>query len=336
VLAAAKLNLLLEVRARRTDGYHEIETLMVPIGLYDSVWIETDRTAPYGDLHLSCRWAPGLTKSAPVVKLRSGAEDVGAADGDPAHDRHRPLSADWEDLPLGSENIVVRALELLRARAGVSAGALIRLTKRIPSAAGLGGGSSDAAAALAAANRVWKLGMSERQLESIGAEIGSDVPFFLASGAAKCTGRGEQVEPVRGIPTIDFVVVVPPGGLSTADVYRQCQPASSPSVPPRSEQLCEALQRKDFKVAAKAMHNQLEPAAERLSPWIGRAKRDLAGSGCAAVQMSGSGASCFGVCPSALHARHAARLLRSRGWSRSWAVRSTRFAQMERFNTPTV
>ena len=236
-------------------------------------------------------------------------------------DRRRPPVAQWEDLPEGSGNIAARAVELLRVRAGVKSGAVLHLTKRIPSAAGLGGGSSDAAAALAAVNRVWNLGWSRERLQEVAAEVGSDVPFFLGSGAAVCRGRGEQIEPLPGVRALDFVVVAPPHGLSTAEVYRGCRPAESPRPVAR---LTEAMRGGDLRTIGAAIHNQLEPAAEGLSHWIGKAKRELTACGCTAAQMSGSGTSCFGICRDARQARRAARWMRARGWSRSAAVRSTR------------
>ncbi|HEX3998505.1 MAG TPA: 4-(cytidine 5'-diphospho)-2-C-methyl-D-erythritol kinase [Pirellulales bacterium] len=310
LLAPAKLNLLLEVLARREDGFHEIETLMVPINLFDSL---TVRAEPEGSVRLRCRWAPGLQMAkrdaGPSMVARQATSAAGG----------RPPIADWEELPERGENIVVRAIELLRLRAGTRAGAVVALTKRIPSAAGLGGGSSDAAAALVAANRVWNLGWSREQLHEVAAEIGSDVPFFLDSGAALCRGRGERIEALPAIPAMNFVVVAPPGGLSTADVYRGCRPAAAPR---RAEVLAAALRTGDMRKVAAAMHNGLGMAAEQLSPWIGRVKHELADCGCTGVQMSGSGTSCFGICRTSRHARRAARWMRARGWSRSAAVRS--------------
>ncbi len=124
VWAPAKLNLFLEVLARRDDGFHEIETLMCPINLYDTLYFCPD---PSGRVSLTCRWAVAGEQGAP----------------------------EQETLPEGTANTVVRACELLRRRAGVSLGARLNLVKRIPTAAGLAGGSSDAAAALLAANQGW-------------------------------------------------------------------------------------------------------------------------------------------------------------------------------------
>jgi 4-diphosphocytidyl-2-C-methyl-D-erythritol kinase len=312
VLAPAKLNLFLEVLGRRQDGFHEIETLMVPIDLFDSLSARAD---PGGSVQLTCRWAGGLRKARPH------AESVRPDEAAPPENKVRPPVAQWEDLPEGNDNIAVRAVELLRRRAGVRSGAALQLIKRIPSAAGLGGGSSDAAAALVAVNRIWSLGWSLGQLQQLAAEVGSDVPFFLGSGAAICRGRGERIERLPGVRALDFVVVSPPGGLSTAEVYGGCRAADSPR---RVEQLTEALRGRDPRRVAAAMHNRLEPTAERLSPWIVRVKRDLAACGCTAARISGSGTSCFGICRNARQARRAARWMRVRGWSRSDAARSVR------------
>jgi 4-diphosphocytidyl-2-C-methyl-D-erythritol kinase len=147
------------------------------------------------------------------------------------------------------------------------------------------------------------------------------VPFFLGSGAAVCRGTGERIEALPGIQALNFVVVAPPGGLSTAEVYGGCRPAESPR---QVEHLTEAMRGGDLRRVGATIHNQLEPTAERLSPWVGRTKRELAECGCSAVQMSGSGTSCFGICRDARQARRVARWMRARGWSRSAAVRSMR------------
>ena len=167
VQVPAKLNLLLEVLARRADGYHEICTLACPIDRFDTLYFKED---PSGKLALECRWA-----------MMVGG----------------PAGAGFETIPCGPENLVLRAVDLLRRRTGVNRGASVRLVKRIPAAAGLGGGSSDAAAALVAANLGWRLGLSPAELADAAAQLGSDVPFFLSGGPAICRGRGEQIEAGR-------------------------------------------------------------------------------------------------------------------------------------------
>jgi 4-diphosphocytidyl-2-C-methyl-D-erythritol kinase len=288
VQAPAKLNLFFEVLGRREDGYHEIETLVTPIEFYDTL-VLTDTSD--GQVTLTCQKVYGVWGAA-----------AGLLDG----------------LPDGPENLVFRAVELLRRRAGVDRGASLRLVKRIPTAAGLGGGSSDAAAALMAANVAWSLGQSPEQLAALGAELGSDVPLFFTQGPAVCRGRGERVQPIHGMGPLHFVLLRPPAGLSTAAVYRACQPPRQPrSVQP----LLEALARGDLPAAGRLLFNRLEPAAETLSPWIGRLREVVAQTDCLGHQMSGSGTCYFALCRHARHARRLARRLRASGIGIAMAVR---------------
>jgi 4-diphosphocytidyl-2-C-methyl-D-erythritol kinase len=291
IQAPAKLNLSFEVLARRDDGYHEIETLMCPVGLYDTLYF---REGPKNQLQLTCQRVCGA----------SG-----------------PTGLSGEVLPEGRENLVLRAVELLRQQAGVDSGATLRLVKRIPMAAGLGGGSSDAAAALLAANHVWRLGWSTEELTRLSAQLGSDVPFFLVGGAAICRGRGERVEPVAIQAAMHFVVVYPPEGLSTAAVYRVCRPASRPR--PLAP-LLQALAQGDLRQIGRLLFNRLQPAAEKLSPWIGRLRSHLAREDCLGHGMSGSGTSYFGLCRHARHARRLARRLQANGLGSVFAVQSCR------------
>jgi 4-diphosphocytidyl-2-C-methyl-D-erythritol kinase len=148
----------------------------------------------------------------------------------------------------------------------------MQLVKRIPLAAGLGGGSSDAAAALVAANLGWGLGWSHEQLAVLAAELGSDVPFFLSpgyfrSGPAICRGRGERVEPLAPQSLLHCVVATPPEGLSTAQVYSACRPAAAAR--PLAA-LLDALRRGQTALAGRLLYNGLQPAAETRSRWIVR------------------------------------------------------------------
>jgi 4-diphosphocytidyl-2-C-methyl-D-erythritol kinase len=288
VQAPAKVNLFFEVLGRRVDGYHEIETLVSPIGLYDTL-VFTDTSD--GKVTLTCQKVYGVWGAA-----------AGLLDG----------------FPNGPENLVVRAVELLRRRAGVDRGASLRLVKRIPTAAGLGGGSSDAAAALMAANVAWNLGQSPGQLAALGADLGSDVPLFFTPGPAVCRGRGERVEPIHGMAPLHLVLVRPPAGLATAAVYRACQ---VPREPRSVQPLLEAMVRGDLAAAGRLLFNRLQSAAETLSPWIARLREALAQTDCLGHQMSGSGTCYFGLCRHARHARRIARRLRASGIGIAIAVR---------------
>jgi 4-diphosphocytidyl-2-C-methyl-D-erythritol kinase len=298
VLTPAKLNLFLEVLARRDDGFHEIQSLIVPINLFDRLSFREDSR---GQLNLNCQWARGLEKRG---RMRTSTQS--------------PLR-EWETLPEGNDNIAVRAVDLLRRRAGITAGASLQLIKRIPMAAGLGGGSSDAAAALLAANRAWKLDWPADRLGQLAAEIGNDVPFFFGARPALCEGRGERIRRVTGIGRLDFVVVCPPEGLATADVYRQCRPAATPR---SAEALIAALRTGDHRKLGGLMMNRLQPTAEQLSPAVRTVRDELEKCDCPAAQMSGSGTACFGICRHARHANHVASRMRFRGLGRVFAVRS--------------
>lgn len=305
VRAPAKVNLFLEVLRRREDGFHEIETLMVPLDLSDTLrcMLRED-----GELRVHCRWAPGLQAAR-----TAGSGSLGRV---------------WGELPEGEGNLVFRALRVLKDEAGTSLGMDVEIQKRIPSSAGLGGASSDAAAALMAANRLWRLEWSIDRLSNIAAAVGSDVPFFLRGAAAVCRGRGEQVETIAGFRGWWLVVVRPPIGLSTARVYRECDvsPASVADDDGRPESveanrlavhrrsaldLCAAAARDDLVGVARRLFNRLQSAAERQSPWIGRLASAFASTDCLGHQMSGSGSSYFGICRHAGHARRLAGRLRS-------------------------
>jgi len=296
VLAPAKLNLFLEVLAKRPDGYHEIETLMTPVSLFDTL---TLADAAAGSIELT---------TETIVDANAAPNCAAAKE-----------AASQEALPQGTANIVVRALELLRKRSGCERGARVHLIKRIPMAAGMAGGSTDAAAALAAANLAWNLDWSAARLAEVAAEIGSDVPFFFSRTAAVCRGRGEIIEPISGLPPLDFVVVKPPTGLSTADVYRACRPGDGSL---QSAPLVETWQAGKTIDLGGLLHNRLQPAAETLNGSILRLAQELQAQGTLGHRMSGSGTSYFALCRDARHARRLAATLACRGLGRTFAVRT--------------
>lgn len=293
VWTPAKLNLFLEVLSRRADGFHEIETLICPIGLYDTLTFDD---APTGHIDFSSAWAAD--------------EDCSV------------------EIPQGADNTVVRALTLLRQAAGTDRGARVRLLKRIPAAAGLAGGSSDAAAALVAANRVWHLNLRRERLAEIAAAVGSDVPFFLGGGPAICRGRGERIEPVEA-PRLDFVLVHPPQGLGTAEVYRACRPADDPRT---AAAVVTAWRAGCLAEVGRRLHNGLQAAARTLTDAIGRLETEFAKLDLLGHAMSGSGSSYFGLCRSRRQAGRNAALLRSRGLGRAFAVSSVAGPECQRMS----
>lgn len=280
---------------------------MVPLRFWDSLSFTPTRARGSGE--------------ADEISLEI-AHPVGPAD---STDRHGQI-------PAGSANLVVRALELLRQRAGCNLGARVQLTKRIPVAAGMGGGSSDAAAALQLGNLGWRLGFSQNKLTTIAAELGSDVPFFLSSGAAICRGRGEQVERTPSILPLNVVIVKPSQGLATADVYRAWDDRAismkdTPKLssgPRRLNELIESLRRGDLNTVGRAMTNQLQAAAASLSPAIERVQSAFARLDFFGHQLTGSGTAYFGICRHAQHARRLASILRKLQLGLVYTVRTCR------------
>jgi 4-diphosphocytidyl-2-C-methyl-D-erythritol kinase len=291
VQAPGKVNVFLEVLSKRPDGYHEIQTLLVAVSLYDTLWITRAATA---GCQVACQWAWGYQAQ------RHTQQGLGL----------------WPDLPRGQDNLVHRAVEQLHRVAEVP-GVRIGIYKRVPSAAGLGGASSDAASALGAIVRMFSLPVSGSQLSQVGASVGSDVPFFFARTAAVCRGRGEQVEPLPRTPNYHFVIVRPPVGLSTAEVYQRCRVGS----PARDVQpAVEAFLSGDPVRLGKALFNRLQEPARQMSREVTFLERLMARCEFTGFQMSGSGSSFFGVCRHARHAQRAARYLRAMGAGAVWHV----------------
>ena len=176
VLAPAKINLSLRVLGRRPDGFHDIETLIAPVSLYDKIDIERQN-----------RWID--------------------------------FSCDDPSVPSGEDNLVVRAVHAFLQHTQIKSGIAIRLQKQIPHGAGLGGGSSDAAATLLALNDLFGASLSQDALVQLAQSIGSDVPFFLFRSAALCKGRGEIVEPTALNSQLSILLLKPAFKVTTSSAY---------------------------------------------------------------------------------------------------------------------
>ena len=214
------------------------------------------------------------------------------------------------DVPTDGRNLVVRAAELLAAEAGVTGGLEIELVKRVPSGAGLGGGSSDAAAAIRTAAQLWQLDWPLEKLAEVGARIGSDVPWFFAGSPAIASGRGEVIEPVAGLPDLAAVIACPATGLSTAAVYARCVPDASRRG--EAAKLAAALATGGLHSAEPFMVNSLEPPARSLSPEIDRLLAALADAGGFAPRLTGSGSACFALARTLAEAESIAARLKAR------------------------
>jgi 4-diphosphocytidyl-2-C-methyl-D-erythritol kinase len=273
VWAPAKINLFLEVRHKRSDGYHEVETAMSAVGIFDTLDFTPTED---GEVRFAVR---GTLGSPTATAVRPGS--VAA-------------------VPNDHTNLVVKAIELLQAHSGTALGAEVDLVKRIPVAAGMGGGSSDAAAALVAANRAWKLGLSHTELLRWAARLGSDVPFFLYDSPAICRGRGEIVEPIRAAKRTHVVIVKPPVDLETAAVYANCTISANP-------------QQVGFQARAGGRYrlfNRLQSAAEKLTPWIEQLRESFINLHVGSHLMTGSGSAYYGICHNLAHAKRVAARLR--------------------------
>jgi 4-diphosphocytidyl-2-C-methyl-D-erythritol kinase len=176
IVAPAKINLSLRVLGKRADGFHEIETLIAPISLYDKIDIEKQN-------------------------------------------RSIDFSCDDPTLSTGDDNLVVRAAKLFLEKTKIKSGVSIKLEKKIPHGAGLGGGSSDAAATFRALNQLFETKLSRDALTKLGSEIGSDVPFFLFESPAICKGRGEIVVPTKLDEKLSILLLKPEFGVSSAWAY---------------------------------------------------------------------------------------------------------------------
>lgn len=273
VQTPAKINLFFEILGKRPDGFHEIETVVLPVDWFDLLAVERVDGRP-GEFSLECRDGAGNDLSGCIPP---------------------------------ETNQALRAARLLAEVTGVTVPTRLTLTKQIPSEAGLGGGSSDAAAALYALNRLWRIGMTTRELAQIGAELGSDVPLFFTPGLSRCRGRGERVEPLFTAPSLHFVLYKPPVGLSTAAVYRESVVPSAEQCR-TSERLLAAL-REGGRIEAigSALFNRLEESAQRLWPDLVPLKKMFDDAGAVAVRMTGSGTCIYALCEDRRHAEHLAK-----------------------------
>jgi 4-diphosphocytidyl-2-C-methyl-D-erythritol kinase len=230
------------------------------------------------------------------------------------------------DLALDESNLVIRAARVLAAVTGREPQARLHLRKQIPVAAGLAGGSADAAATLVACDALWGTGLSREDLSRLAAEIGSDVPFLVLGGTALGTGRGETVNPVLAPGNAwHWVIAVAELGLSTPDVYAELDRLRAaglapPSVGPPSEILA-ALRQRDPAVLAKTLGNDLEPAAISLRPPLRATLEAGRAAGALAGLVSGSGPTCAFLVRDATHATDLAAAV-----SESGACRAVRIA----------
>ncbi|MCU0712362.1 MAG: 4-(cytidine 5'-diphospho)-2-C-methyl-D-erythritol kinase [Pirellula sp.] len=299
-LVPCKVNLALNVLGRRSDGFHELETVMMAVGLCDELTFRPD--------------------SSGAFRLQVDFEDCAQlTPDDPA----------W-DVPSDSRNLVVKAFTAIALELGDSnLGGEILLRKSIPSMAGLGGGSADAAAAilLGALGSVGKGFLWDKHFsvcQRIAAKLGSDVNFFLEghtaldSWVAYCQGRGEKITPIDASPDCWLVLVHPPVGCSTKEVFCRLQIAEKGQR--RVVDVIESLQTNHIERVAAAMFNDLESPASQVTPFIERSRNWIDRYDHLGQCMSGSGSARFCLCDSHEQAEKIANGVRLNG-ARAYAVR---------------
>ena len=272
IRAFAKVNLDLRVLNRREDGFHEVRTLLQTLELHDTLSFRPTRK-PF-EIHAS-----------------------------------------GEPIPLDSSNIIWRAAEAVWRAIGCLGephGVSVQVVKRIPVQAGLGGGSSDAAATLIALNRLWGANLTSRAMFDLAASLGSDVPFFLVGGTALAAGRGELLYPLTDLPVKHVVVARPAGGVSTAEAYGWLDAPGRPA--PERHQLSVAWPPGTIEIA-----NDFEPVVTGRLPDIRRLQEILTRHGADLAMMSGSGSSVFGLFARESAARRAVPAVQAAG---SWGCQT--------------
>jgi 4-diphosphocytidyl-2-C-methyl-D-erythritol kinase len=258
--APAKINVHLGVGPLRPDGFHELQTVFLAVSLFDTVTVR------------------------PAEGLSLAVRGEGAASGQGAG-----------SVPADRRNLVWQAAELLARHAGVSADAQLEIDKSIPAAAGLAGGSADAAAALVALDALWGTRATRGDLAGLAAELGSDVPFSLLGGVALGTGRGERLSPVLARRRWDWVLGIAGEGLSTPAVYAELDALRASGTLPEgtdatsTEPVIAALNTGPTAALAAALGNDLQAPALHLRPELRRALRAATDAGARAALVSGSG-----------------------------------------------
>lgn len=258
IRSGCKINLLLNVLRRRKDGFHEMETVIQPLPLFDE---------------LSAKFAN-----------RPGVE----------------LLCDHREVPIGANNLICRAASAFQSALGRNDGLWIHLEKNIPIAAGLGGGSGNAAATLLILNRLYDNALSADRLYETAAQLGSDVPFFLKNGPALAFGRGEKVQPLPSFKIFEnaCVILINPGfGVPTSWAYQKLQLAEAGGnpAPVSAEELIQSIQAGNWEASMKGLFNSLERPVFKKYPVLEIIRLRLLKSGASGALLSGSGSTVFGI-----------------------------------------
>ena len=281
VRVPCKVNLFLAVRGLRSDGYHELVTVLQTVSIHDTITARLDGSPT--SAHPAARR---------LMELAFTLDANGA-------------------LPSDDENLAVRAARLLMSTVGVGTSPAnghpdvpltrLHLSKRIPVAAGMAGGSADAAAVLVALNHLWEVDLDRDVLRDLAAELGADVPFCVTGGTALATGTGTATAQVLTRGDYHWVIGISDEPLSTPEVYGTFDRIGAPSEV-ESDAVLQALRTGDTEALGAALHNDLEQAAFHLRPTLRDARDALLDAGALGALVSGSGPTVVGLAATAQHA----------------------------------
>jgi 4-diphosphocytidyl-2-C-methyl-D-erythritol kinase len=269
----AKVNVCLRVVGRRDDGYHLLDSIFVPIDLHDDVGIEVASVTSRGEVSIA-------------------------------------IEADDPTVPGDGTNLAARAATALLAACGLGGEMRVRLTKRIPAGAGLGGGSSNAATVLQGLTALLDLDVAPARLAEIGLRLGADVPFFLQRGAARVRGIGEHIQPLPDWRDLALVIAIPPVQISTPWVFKTFR-EMVPLGPTQADAAEPAALAAGQPVSPELLVNDLERVVLPAFPAVAALKERLLAAGATAAVMSGSGSAVLGAFPSRAAAEAAAGKLRT-------------------------
>ena len=277
-----KVNLILNILGQRADGFHELETVMQPVKLFDEISLERGETG----IQLTCN---------------------------------------IPELPVDSKNLVYRAADEFLKLHNLQAGVRIHLQKNLPLAAGLGGGSGNAATTLLGMNELFGSPLPLKALDSIAATLGSDIPFFLYDQPALATGRGEKVRTLENFPALNgkaFFLVHPGFGISTPWSYQNLArfPKDQNGTPGRAEKLVAALQTNDWNAIRTNVYNSLEAPAFDKFPVLQLYKEFLRENGALVALMSGSGSTTFAIAENLAAADSLAEKFKSQFGNKGWTA----------------
>lgn len=203
------------------------------------------------------------------------------------------LGSNNNDLPMDSSNLVYKAWKAIQRRTGINRGIEINIHKRIPIAAGLAGGSTNASAVLKGLNELWGLGLKEEELKNIGVEIGADVPYCIMGGTALAEGIGEKLTKLRAFKDKNLLLINPGIGISTAQVYNSLKLEKKPKVD--IKKIISSIEKDDLKSVAESIANVMEEVVIEKNPIISEIKKDMIKYGALGSLMSGSGPTVFGL-----------------------------------------